>query len=207
MIPDQSPGRRRPRCAPMSGMSEIVLLRHGQTQWSATGRHTSYTEKDLTPDGERQARVLAERLADRRFAAVWCSPRVRARRTAELAGLPVSTVDEDLAEWDYGEYEGLTTPQIREKAPGWNLWTDGCPGGETPDQIGTRLDRALDRIRPQLDEGDVAVVGHGHALRVLAARWLGLPAGGGALLRLDTGTVSALGYEHARPVVLSWNCP
>jgi len=198
----------------MGSMNEIVLLRHGQTQWSATGRHTSYTEKDLTPDGEGQARSLAERLAGRRFVAVWCSPRVRARRTAELAGLPVSTVDEDLTEWDYGAYEGLTTPQIHEQAPGWNLWTDGSPGGETPGEVGARLDRVLDRIRPLLDSGgdggnggDVAVVGHGHALRVLAARWLDLPAAGGALLRLDTGTVSTLGYEHARPVLLSWNCP
>lgn len=187
-------------------MSEIVLIRHGQTDWSASGRHTSYTDIDLTPDGERQARDIGARLAGRTFAAVISSPRKRALRTAELAGLHVSTVDDDLAEWNYGEYEGITTPQIREYRPGWDLWTDGCPGGESPDQVGARLDRVLGKATAHLATGDVALVGHGHSLRVGAARWIQLPADGGGKLRLDTGTLCALGHERARPVILRWNC-
>lgn len=186
-------------------MGEILLIRHGETEWSAAGRHTSDTDLDLTPDGERQAGELGARLAGRAFVAVLSSPRKRALRTAELAALPVSHVDDDLAEWGYGEYEGLTTAQIHGTRPGWTLWTDGCPGGESPEQVGTRLDRVLGRVRPLLDRGDVALVAHGHCLRVAGARWIGLPPGAGGLLRLDTATLSVLGFEHGRPVIRQWN--
>ncbi|ROT29579.1 histidine phosphatase family protein [Micromonospora sp. HM5-17] len=188
-------------------MGEIVLVRHGETTWSASHRHTSYTDLELTADGERQAREIAAELADRRFAAVLSSPRRRARRTAELAGLTVTETVEDLTEWHYGSYEGLTTAQIRHRAPGWQLWTDGCPGGESPEQVAERLDRVLARARARLEVGDVALVGHGHSLRVAGARWIGLPASAGGLLRLDTATVSVLGHEHGRPVILRWNSP
>ncbi|ASW55073.1 histidine phosphatase family protein [Plantactinospora sp. KBS50] len=188
-------------------MAEILLVRHGQTEWSAGGRHTSYTDVPLTPDGERQARDLRPALAGREFAAVFASPRRRARQTAELAGLVVTDLDEDLVEWDYGDYEGRTSAQIRTEAPDWNLWTDGCPGGESPGQVGARLDRVLGRAARALDDGDVVLVAHGHSLRVAAARWIGLGPGDGSRLRLDTGSRSALGYEHARPVILRWNTP
>ncbi|GAA3765440.1 acid phosphatase [Plantactinospora mayteni] len=188
-------------------MAEIVLIRHGETTWSASHRHTSYTDLELTPDGERQAREVAAELAGRTFAAVLSSPRRRALRTAELAGLPVTEVDEDLGEWNYGEYEGLTTDEIRRERPDWVLWSDGCPGGESPEQVGARLDRVLARATALLDTGDVALVAHGHSLRVAGARWIGLPASGGGRLRLDTAAVSALGYEHGRPVILRWNSP
>jgi probable phosphoglycerate mutase len=186
-------------------MGEIVLLRHGQTEWSASGRHTSYTDLDLTDEGERQARELGQALAARRFAAVLTSPRRRAYRTAELAGLVVTRVEDDLREWDYGEYEGVTTAQIREHRPDWNLWTDGCPGGEFPGQVGDRIDRVLAAVAPLLPTGDVVLCGHGHASRVAGARWVGLPAPDGGRLRLDTGSVSLLGHEHGRPVIVRWN--
>lgn len=182
---------------------EIVLVRHGETAWSAEGRHTSYTDIDLTPDGEREAGGLAARLAGRVFAAVFASPRKRALRTAELAGLGPVTVDDDLTEWDYGRYEGVTTAEIHRDRPDWYLWRDGCPDGETPGQVAARLDRVLARARQAA--GDVALVGHGHALRMAGARWIGLDPSGGGLLRLDTGTLSRLGYERVQPVILSWN--
>jgi broad specificity phosphatase PhoE len=186
-------------------VGDIVLVRHGQTEWSLAHRHTSYTDIELTPDGERQARGLADRLAGWSFAAVLSSPRKRALRTAGLAGLAVTEVDDDLAEWSYGEYEGITTDEIhRTRDPRWNLWTDGAPGGESPERVGARLDRVLARVAAQ--GGDVAIVGHAHALRVLGARWVGLPPSGGGLLRLDTATLSVLGREHGRPVILRWNC-
>lgn len=188
-------------------MGELVLLRHGETAWSAAGRHTSYTDVPLTPEGERQARALAARLAGRRFVAVLSSPRQRAWRTAELAGLSVTAIVDDLAEWNYGQYEGRTTAEIRQQRPGWDLWIDGCPGGESPAQVGVRLDRAIARVRPLLSGGDVVLVGHGHSLRVTGARWIGLPPSAGGLLRLDTATVSTLGHEHDRPVILRWNLP
>jgi probable phosphoglycerate mutase len=188
-------------------MGIIVLVRHGETEWSKAHRHTSYTDLPLTPVGERQAKALAPALADRRFVAVISSPRQRARRTAELAGLAVTTVDDGLVEWDYGEYEGLTTAEVRATRPGWQLWTDGCPGGESPEQVGARLDPVLARVRPLLDGGDVALVGHGHALRVLGARWVGLPPSAGKLLRLDTATLSELGFEHEWEVLQQWNSP
>ncbi|MFC7546547.1 histidine phosphatase family protein [Plantactinospora sp. GCM10030261] len=188
-------------------MGEIILVRHGQTEWSAAHKHTSYTDLELTPEGERQAHALAADLAGRLFAAVLCSPRRRARQTARLAGLAVTAIDDDLAEWDYGRYEGRTTAEIRHERPGWDLWTDGCPDGERPDQVAARLDRVIDRVTGLLDSGDVALVAHGHSLRVAAARWIGLPAAGGGRLRLDTGTLSSLGYERERRVVLRWNAP
>jgi broad specificity phosphatase PhoE len=184
----------------------LVLLRHGETEWSRDGRHTGRTDVPLTEDGERDARALAPRLAGFDFALVLCSPLSRARRTAELAGLdPVD--DDDLLEWDYGAYEGRTTAEILAQRPDWSLWTDGGPGGESPDQVTVRVDRLLARVRPLLSTGDVALVGHGHCLRVVAARWIGLPVDGGALLKLDTATLSELGWEHGRPVVLHWNLP
>jgi probable phosphoglycerate mutase len=186
-------------------MAEIVLIRHGQTEWSANGRHTSYTDIDLTEVGVGQARVLADRLAGRAFAAVISSPRLRARRTADLAGLAVTEISDDLAEWHYGEYEGITSAKIREGRPGWSLWTDGAPGGEQPDQVGTRLDRVLDRADALLADGDVALIAHGHSLRVAGARWIGLPASHGALLFLDTATMSTLGHEHGTRVIRHWN--
>jgi probable phosphoglycerate mutase len=185
----------------------VVLVRHGETPWSASGRHTSYTEVDLTAAGERQARALGAALAVRSTAAVLCSPRRRALRTAELAGLPVSEVDDDLAEWGYGEYEGVTTPQIHATRPAWDLWTDGCPGGESPAQVSARADRLLAGVRPLLDAGDVVLVGHGHMSRAVAARWVEQPVAFGGRLRLATGTVSVLGYEHERPAVDRWNAP
>jgi broad specificity phosphatase PhoE len=188
-------------------MGEVVLVRHGETEWSKAHRHTSSTDLPLTPAGERQAQALAPALAGRRFAAVLSSPRQRARRTAELAGLPVTAIDHDLAEWQYGRYEGLTTAEIRSTRPDWLLWTDGCPDGESPAQVGARVDRVLARVRTLLTGGDVALVGHGHALRVVAARWLGLPPPDGRLLRLDTATLSTLGFEHEWEVVLRWNAP
>jgi broad specificity phosphatase PhoE len=189
-------------------MGEIVLIRHGQTEWSANGRHTSYTDLDLTGIGEQQARDAGARLGRRGFVAVLSSPRKRALRTADLAGLEVTEVTEDLAEWNYGEYEGITTADIRKTRPGWSLWTDGCPGGESPEQIGARLDRLLAHAKTFLDDGDVAMIGHGHCLRVAGARWTGLPARDGGLLKLDTATLSTLGFEHAVDQVIdTWNAP
>jgi broad specificity phosphatase PhoE len=191
----------------MAVVGHIVLVRHGQTEWSANGKHTSRTDLDLTEAGVSQAQALKPVLADRPFVAVLCSPRRRALRTAELSGLPVSTVDEDLVEWDYGEYEGLTTPEIREQRPGWSLWTDGCPSGESPEEVGTRIDRLLGRVRPLLVDGDVALVSHGHALRVVGARWIEQPVAFGARISLDTGTLSELGFEREQEAVKAWNAP
>lgn len=186
-------------------MGEIVLIRHGQTEWSANGRHTSYTDLELTPDGERQARAVADRLKDRDFVAVISSPRRRALHTAELAGLKVTETTEDLAEWNYGEYEGITTATIHETDPNWWLFRDGAPGGESPDQISARIDRVLAHARTFLDRGDVALIGHGHALRVAGARWIELPAEYAGRLRLGTATLSLLAFEHGRPAIDSWN--
>jgi probable phosphoglycerate mutase len=189
-------------------MAEIVLIRHGQTEWSANGRHTSYTDLDLTETGVDQARKAGERLRGRFFATVLSSPRKRALRTADLAGLAVTDATEDLAEWNYGEYEGITTKEIRQTRPDWSLWTDGCPGGESPEQVGARLDRVLVHARTLLVKGDVALIGHGHALRVCAAQWIGLPPRAGGLFRLDTATLCTLGFEHeVDPVISAWNAP
>ena len=184
-------------------MGDLWVVRHGQTEWSVAGRHTSTTDLPLLPEGEEAARGLAPRLAGTAFGLVLTSPRLRARRTAALAGFPEAEVDEDLVEWAYGDYEGVTSAEIQESAPGWTIWTGQVPGGESAAQVGARLDRVVDRARAV--DGDTLVFGHGHALRALAARWLGLPVSEGRLLRLDTATVSVLGHERADPVVLRWN--
>ena len=193
-------------------MGELILLRHGQTEWSKSGRHTGRTDIPLTPEGEAAGKSLATALAGRPIRAVFSSPAQRAVRTAELAGLN-ATPDPDLQEWDYGGYEGMTTSQIRKQRPGWYLWRDGViPGdgdhpGEAVEQVGARADAVLDRVRPLLAEGDVVLVAHAHFLRILTARWLRLEPAAGRLFRLDTGTLSTLGTEHGRPVMLTWNAP
>jgi broad specificity phosphatase PhoE len=184
-------------------VGDVWLVRHGETEWSRDGRHTSVTDLPLTPEGEEAARTLEPRLAEERFELVLTSPRERARRTAELAGFPSAEVDEDLVEWGYGDYEGITTDEIRETVPGWSVWTHPSPGGETAEQVSQRLDRVVARVESV--PGDVLLVAHGHCLRALAARWLRLPVADGRLLKLDTGTVSALGHEREERVVLWWN--
>ncbi|GAA5181032.1 histidine phosphatase family protein [Rugosimonospora acidiphila] len=192
----------------MDDVGDIILIRHGQTEWSANGRHTSYTDLPLTPDGEREAEALRPGLAGRRIGAVLSSPLRRARRTAELAGLTVTETSDDLAEWNYGAYEGITSKQIHEGRPDWSLWRDGCPEGESPEQVGARMDRALARARElAAGDDDVVLVGHGHSLRVCGARWIGLDASHGAGLLLSTATVSALGFEHHLPAIVLWNAP
>ena len=194
-------------------MGELTLIRHGETEWSKSGQHTGRTDIPLTAAGEARAAALAPALAGRKFAAVLSSPAQRAVRTAELAGLTGIELEPDLQEWDYGGYEGMTTAQIRETRPDWYLWRDGIvPGdaghpGETVQQVGLRADAVLARARPLLDQGDVALVAHGHMLRILTARWLRLDAADGRLFRLDTGTLGSLGDEHEEPVISSWNVP
>ncbi|MFI5697174.1 histidine phosphatase family protein [Kribbella sp. NPDC051586] len=181
----------------------VFLVRHGETEWSRSGRHTSVTDLPLTPDGERVAAGLKERLADESFDLVLTSPRQRARRTAELAGYPDAEVDDDLVEWNYGDYEGITTAEIRKTVPGWTVWDDPVPHGETPAQVTTRLDRVVARIAAV--PGDVLVFGHSHALRALTARWLELDATEGRHFVLNTATVSTLGWERGSPAILHWN--
>src|SRR3569833_163574 len=188
-------------------MGDLILVRHGETEWARDGRHTGRTDVPLTPRGEEQARALAPLLAEREIALVLVSPAQRARRTAELAGLTGAETDERLWEWDYGAYEGRTTAEIREERPGWWLWRDGVVGGETVEQVGARVDGVLERVRPDLTAGAVVLAAHGHVLRVLTARWLGLPPADGRLFKLSTGTLSALGTEHDRPVIGFWNLP
>ena len=194
-------------------MGDLILVRHGETEWSLADRHTGRTDIPLTARGEAAAGALAPMLARRHIAAVFSSPARRAVTTAALAGLDNVKPDPDLREWDYGGYEGMTTPQIREQRPGWYLWRDGViPGdaehpGETVDQVGQRVDRVLARVTPLLADGDVVLVAHAHVLRVLTARYLGLEPSAGRLFRLDTGTISTLGTEHGQPVILSWNVP
>lgn len=195
----------------MIGMGELVILRHGETEWSRDRKHTGRTDIPLTARGEEQARALAPWVAERKIVLALCSPAVRARRTAELAGVPSPEPEPDLWEWDYGGYEGRTTPEIGQEIPGWWIWKDGViPGrtpGETVEAVGGRCDRVIAKARPYLADGDVALVAHGHVLRVLTARWLGLPARDGRLFALDTGTASTLGLEHGREVITSWNVP
>ena len=194
-------------------MGDLILLRHGETEWSLAGKHTGRTDIPLTPHGEASAAALAPLLARRHIVAAFTSPAQRAMKTAALAGLAHAKPDPDLWEWDYGGYEGLTTQQIRGTRPGWYLWRDGViPGGaghpgEMVGQVGERTDRVLARVRPLLERGNVALVAHAHVLRVLTARWLQLDPSGGRLFRLDTGTISTLGIEHAMPVILTWNVP
>ncbi|MEV5276801.1 histidine phosphatase family protein [Streptomyces sp. NPDC051994] len=194
-------------------MGELILVRHGETEWSISGRHTSYTDLPLTAHGEEQARSIAPLLADRPIGLVLASPLQRALRTAELAGFKNARITPDLHEWDYGGYEGVKTVDIHRGRPDWNLWTDGvAPGpadhpGESPAEVGERVDRVLAEAEAALraSDEDVVLFAHSHALRVLTARYLGLPASGGALFVLDTGTVSRLGREHGRPVITAWN--
>ena len=193
----------------------LLIIRHGETAWSKSGQHTSHTDLPLLPEGEAQASRLKAVLAARgRPALVLCSPRQRARKTAELAGLHVDETLEELAEWDYGQYEGLTTPQIRETAPGWTIWRGPTPGGETAEQITARTDRVIARVAPLVEPHDdsqdvtgrdVVVVGHGHALRVLVARWLRLPASDGALFVIEAGTFGVLGYERETRALFGLN--
>ena len=185
---------------------DLFVVRHGETAWSLTGQHTGRTDIPLTENGRRLAGRLRPALAKETFSLVLVSPMQRARQTCELAGLGTAAViDPDLVEWNYGEYEGLTPKQIDEKAPGWLIFRDGCPGGELPAQVGARVDRAIARARAV--EGDVALFAHGHVLRVLVARWIGLPAGAGQHFLLDTGTLCVLGYYREIPAVKIWNGP
>jgi probable phosphoglycerate mutase len=194
-------------------MGELILLRHGETQWSRDGRHTGRTDVPLTPAGEQAARALAPALAARPLRAAFTSPAQRAAQTAALAGLTGAKEDPDLQEWDYGGYEGQTTAEIRAGRPGWYLWRDDViPGGaghpgETVEQVGARADAVLRRAAPLLADGDVALVAHGHLLRVLTARWLRLEPAAGRLFQLRTATLSTLGTEHGEPVITSWNAP
>lgn len=183
---------------------EILLLRHGETEWSVSGQHTSFTDIPLTDNGRVHGELMGRRIAGRRFALVLSSPLTRARETCRLAGLgDEAELSDDLREFAYGEYEGITTPDIRRDRPGWDLWRDGAPGGETAAQVGERCDRVIERALAA--DGDVALFGHGHALRVLGARWLGLPPEAGGLLALSTGSLCILGFERERRVIWLWN--
>jgi broad specificity phosphatase PhoE len=184
--------------------AEILLVRHGETEWSRDGKHTGGTDLPLTGEGRRQAERLGAELEGRPFARVITSPLQRAVETCRLAGLADGAERRDaLLEWDYGDYEGRTTPEIREERPGWFLWRDGCPGGESAAQVGARVDPLIGELREL--RGDAALFAHGHVLRVLAARWLGLPPESGALFALSTATVSIIGWEREIPVIRLWN--
>jgi len=184
----------------------VFAIRHGETEWSLNGRHTGTTDIPLTDNGRRLATLLQPTLSGKAFALVLVSPLKRARETAELSGLAgTAIVDPDLVEWNYGKYEGLTPKQIHDMAPGWLIFRDGCPGGETPEQVGARVDRVIARARAVT--GDVALFAHGHVLRVLVARWLGLPAGAGQHFLLDTGTLNVLDNYRGIPAVKTWNAP
>ncbi len=188
----------------MNTNSKIYLVRHGETEWSLNGRHTSTTDLPLTPEGLRRAALLKPFFEHRAFALVLCSPRLRARQTATALGLEVE-LDPALAEWNYGDYEGLTTAEIQSRVPGWTVFSGSCPNGESADEVGVRVDRVIERARAA--SGDVLLVAHSHCLRVLVARWLGLEPRGGRFFRLDTGTWSRLGWEHGTPVIDVWSAP
>lgn len=184
----------------------IFLLRHGETEWSRSGKHTSVTDVPLTENGRIAARQLKPLLAKENFAVVLTSPLQRARETCNLAGLgELATIEADLVEWNYGAYEGLVTQEIRRKRPDWSLFHDGCPGGETPPQVASRADRVIAKIRQ--GKGNAALFAHGHILRVLAARWINLPASYGEHLLLDTATLNVLGYYYDTPALKIWNAP
>jgi probable phosphoglycerate mutase len=182
----------------------LWVVRHGETEWSRDGKHTSYTELPLTDVGEAAAKSLVARLAGTTFDLVLSSPRQRAVVTARLAGFADVEQTEDLREWDYGEYEGISTAEIRKTVPGWTVWTHSCPGGETAAQVSERLDRVIARVREH--GGTVLVFGHSHTLRGLAARWIGEPVTDGRSVKLDTATIGVLGYERETPVIVRWNC-
>jgi broad specificity phosphatase PhoE len=182
----------------------LFLVRHGETDWSRTHRHTSFTDVPLTDTGREQAQATGNRLSGIDFSLVLCSPLRRARETCEIAGLmDRARLDEDLVEWNYGEFEGLTTQEIRQRLPGWTVWTHGPQSGESAEDVRTRIDRVIEKAVQR--EGNVALFGHGHCLRALAARWIGLQVRDGARLALQTGTVSELGYEREQRVILRWN--
>jgi len=184
----------------------VFAIRHGETVWSLSGQHTGVTDIPLTDNGRRLAERIRPVLATKVFELVLSSPMQRARETCQLAGLgDTAVIDSDLVEWNYGDYEGLTPRQINEAAPGWLIFRDGCPGGETPEQVGARVDRVIARTRAVA--GNTALFAHGHLLRVFAARWIGLPASGGQHFLLNTGTLSVLGYYHEIPGVRIWNGP
>jgi len=182
---------------------EVVLVRHGQTEWSAAGRHTGRSDVPLTELGRRQAEALGAMLDGADFARVLSSPLTRAWETMERAGYSSGTATDDLMEWDYGIYEGRRTVDIREEIPDWSVWVDPIVGGESVDEVGERADRVIADVLEA--DGPIAMFGHGHALRILAARWMGLPAVVGANLRLDTATVSTLGWERENRVIRHWN--
>jgi broad specificity phosphatase PhoE len=185
---------------------EVVLVRHGETEWSRAGKHTGRTDVPLTEHGRLQAQAVGAALSDREFALVLSSPLGRALETCRLAGFGErAELRDELMEWDYGAYEGRTTSEIREQRPGWTLWRDGVPAGETVEQVGARVDRVLDEMRSL--EGDALLFAHGHVLRVLTARWLGLDPDAGRLFALDPATLSTLGYERETPVLQLWNQP
>jgi len=186
------------------GIQQVYLIRHGETEWSLSGQHTGITDIPLTENGRNVAKQLEPILAKENFTMILTSPLERARKTCELAGLGAhAEIDRDLMEWNYGEYEGLTPKQIDAQAPGWMLFRDGCPGGETPEQAGARVDRVIARVRAA--EGHVALFAHGHIFRVFAARWLGLPAMAGCHFLLDTATLSILSYYRNLPAIRRWN--
>jgi broad specificity phosphatase PhoE len=185
---------------------QIVLVRHGETEWSRSGQHTSRTDLLLTEKGRERAKLLGPALAAWNFGVVLTSPLRRARETCAIAGFAGrAAICEDLREWDYGEYEGLTTPQIRETNPGWSLWRDGCPGGEQPGEVGARADRAIERLRAGAGDGDALAFAHGHIFRVLTARWLQMEPAGGARFTLSAGAICALGYEREIEALQLWN--
>ncbi len=185
---------------------EVFLIRHGETAWSLSGQHTGSTDIPLTDHGEAVARLHAPVLADRDFSLVLCSPLLRARRTCELAGLGgQASIDPDLAEWNYGSYEGLTPAAIREQHPGWLVFRDGCPAGESPAEVGERVDRVISRVRQ--NGGRVALFAHGHVFRVFVARWIELSPSHGAHFLLDTSTLTILSYYRGIPAVKCWNAP
>jgi broad specificity phosphatase PhoE len=188
----------------MTAETRLILARHGETEWSASGQHTGRTDIPLNDNGRRQAEALARRLQEHHFAAVFTSPRSRALETCRIAGIRErAVVMDDLQEWDYGVYEGRTSDDIREEEPGWSVWTAEIRGGESVEDVGQRVDRVI--AAALAIEGDVVLFGHGHCLRILAARWIGLPAVVGSLLELSTATVSRLGWERERRVVELWN--
>jgi probable phosphoglycerate mutase len=184
-------------------VSTLTLVRHGETEWSRSGQHTGTTDIPLTEQGRQLATKLEAALRDRAYALVLTSPLSRARDTAAIAGFGDAIVDDDLREWDYGEYEGLTTPQIRERRPGWFLWEDGVPGGETIGQVAARVDRVIARVRAV--DGDALLFAHGHLLRILSARWLDEDPGFGRHLILSPATLSVLGWEREAPAIEVWN--
>lgn len=187
-------------------IQQVYLVRHGETEWSLSGQHTGITDIPLTANGQRMAKLFKPLFAKKSFALVLTSPLNRARMTCELAGLGgQAQIDNNLMEWNYGEYEGLTTQQIYAKSPEWMLFNDGCPGGEKPEQVGARADQVIARIREV--DGDVVLFSHGHILRVLAARWIGLPAGSGSHFMLDTATLCILSYYQDLPAMQQWNAP